>query len=376
MRLGVNTLFMVPKEVGGTEAYLRNVLKAIATFRPDVSLTLFTNSENDATLRSDLQDFPQASFIKINVTAARCFMRFFREQVELPARAKAAGIDLLWSPGYTALFKAPCKQVVTIHDMQHKECPETMCRRSRLATDFLVKYAARRCHAILTTSEYSKQQIAKYTGRRASDIFVAHLGTEIPPPQSDSDEPPKGIPVPTDKPFLLCIANTYPHKNIPALVNAFAFLMGSIPHNLVVLGRPRLGETDLRESIERIGRDRIFRIEWLPWDKVQWLYKKADIFVLPSLCEGFGLPLLEAMAAGTPVVTTRRGAIPEVAGEHAIYADPPEPPELSRLIRDVAAWPVEKRAAWTRAARDWASGFTWERTALKTIACFEYVLAG
>ena len=142
MRIGVNTLFYIPGEVGGSETYLRQTLRAMVEARPDVEIVLFTNIENDETLRKDMAGQKQVSFAKMNLRAMNRYARIIREQVELPGMVRKAGVDVLWSPGYTACLTTNCPQVVTIHDMQFRNHAEDMNWKEWLATAFLVTASA------------------------------------------------------------------------------------------------------------------------------------------------------------------------------------------------------------------------------------------
>lgn len=373
MYIGVNTLFMIPGEVGGAETYLRESLKALVR-RPGVSLVLFTNRENDAVLRDDLAGSGNAEFRKLSVTASRRPERIIREQVELPVRVRRANIDLLWSPGYTAPLLCRVPQVVSVLDMQYKRHPEDLSTVARLTTDFLVKSACRVCAGVVAISEFSKQEVIRYTSADAGKVFVVHAGVSSAFGDNGGQAPiVDGVAL--EEPYLLCVANSYPHKNLPTLVDAFSQVADSIPHRLVLVGKPRLGEAELQRRLDQAPRGRVMRLQGVSPGELKWLYQHAGLFVLPSVYEGFGLPVVEAMVAGVPVITSRRASLPEVGGDHACYADPPQADEFASRIREVAAWTQAARSEWTEAARAWALTFSWDASAEALHLCFERVLA-
>lgn len=370
-RIGVNTLFFIPGEVGGSETYLRRTLSAMAKNFPGVDLVLFTNLENEPTFRKDLASHPQVYYHQLHFRASNRYMRIVREQTELPVAVKKRGVHVLWSPGYTAPFFCPCPQVATIHDMQYKTHPEDLSCLARITTDILVRAAVRRSDRIITCSEFSKSEVIRFTGAEEQKIHAIHLGVDPQFAAMLEEETGKQIsslnPV-ADKPFILSVANTYPHKNLHKLIDAFRQIMDRIEHRLVLVGLPRLGEDRVKASLSRISDpSRVVRLSGLTQPQLIALYRGADLFVFPSLYEGFGLPVLEAMAVGTPVVTTRMGSIPEVGGRNVLYADPPKSEQIAIHILEILHWEESRRSRWLESARKRAGTFSWTETAQKTM---------
>ncbi len=318
MHIGVNALFLIPGEVGGSETYLCKTLEAICRRFSAIKMTVFTNIENHSMLFSLLSRYPNASMSLLNFKAGNRFFRILREQTELPVRARKAGIDVLWSPGYTAPVLAPCPQVLSILDMQYRRYPEDLTRIARTVTDLLIKCAERCVQQFITISQFSKSEIIHFTTIPQDKIHVTPLATEN---ENNSQKTKAELFGDTSKwmksskPYILAVANSYPHKNLHTLVESFSQLENRIPHRLVIVGKPRLGERHLIESLSRISNpERVIRIHGVPRSDLFSLYRCADLFVLPSLYEGFGLPILEAMMCEIPVITTKMGAIPEVGG--------------------------------------------------------------
>lgn len=371
MHVGINALFLIPSRVGGTETYLRQTLGALARGSADVEFTVFTNRENDDVLRRDAAALPNVAFFPMRFHAANRVSRIVREQTRLVRAVRRRLLDVLWSPGYTSPMAHTCPQVVTIPDLQYKRHPEDLPWIGRVVTDLLVQKACRSRCPILTLSEFSKREILQFTQARAEDIHVTPLGVD---PAFGQPPPPGALARTLDGrgggtfPYLLTVANTYPHKRVHLAVEAFSRLAPSIPHHLVIVGIAGLGERRVRDSLRQCpARDRVHRFERVSRPELVALYHGADAFVFPSVYEGFGLPVAEALAAGTPVVATREAAIPEVGGEAACYVAEPSADALAAEVRRVLGWDAATRRSRVEAGRAWSARFDWERAAERTL---------
>ena len=367
IHIGVNALFLIPGEVGGSETYLCKTLDAIGRNHHDVKITLFTNLENHSLLNSLFSRYTQINFYRLNFNASNRFVRILREQFELPFKVKQAGIDVLWSPGYTAPAVVHCPQAVTILDMQYKWYPEDLTWLSRITTDLLLKIAGFRAQRFLTISEFSKSEIIHFVNIPKEKIHVTYLAADdFGQGNLTKVEVSKTVSkwIPNNKKYLLTIANSYPHKNLHSLIDAFGKIINQIPHQLVIVGKPRLGEKLVKKNLANLSEpNRVIRISGLNRKELIALYKGADLFVFPSLYEGFGLPVLEAMMCKVPVVTTTKASIPEVGGDFVVYVHEPSPRSLADTILDVLAWHLNKRSDFTNKAKRWAERFSWEKTA-------------
>jgi glycosyltransferase involved in cell wall biosynthesis len=365
MRIGVNTLFMVPRDVGGTEVYLRMNLQEMSKSFPDHTFVLFTTEENDAVFRSDLLEHKNVEFRKIRIRAANRPVRIVAEQTILPIHAMRADLDVLWSPGYTAPFFSSCPQVVTIHDLQYLSFPEDMKWLERKTLDFLVRGACRKCCRILTVSQFSKDELVRHGFADSQKIDVVYEGVDkkfCRPQAQLSPEERKFIP--PDTPYILCVAHTYPHKQVHLLVEAFGLIQNKIPHHLVLIGKARRGEDKVQEALKNIGeRSRVHRFFGLEARDIIEVFHQADLFVLPSIYEGFGLPVLEAMIAGIPVVTTRSASIPEVGGDLVNYVKEVSGPGFAESIMSYLSLTQERKEAMISSATERAKKFCWRSSA-------------
>ncbi|MCL4693021.1 MAG: glycosyltransferase family 4 protein [Candidatus Hydrogenedentes bacterium] len=189
-------------------------------------------------------------------------------------------------------------------------------------------------------------------------IFVAHSAL------SGLFEFPQ--PCPVEKPYLLYIANTYPHKNAPRLVRAFDRVANQIPHRLVICGQPREGEPPTHPRVDRIHH--------IPYEDLIGLVQGADLMVIPSLYEGFGRPVVEAQEAGTRVIAANNASIPEIGGEGATYFDATTDEGIARAILAALSESAEERQRYVDAGRRNAKRFTWEACARQTLAAFHHAL--
>ena len=233
LKVGVNTLFLIPGEVGGSETYLREVLRCAVPRYPDVEWILFTNDENHASFEQAFSGSPSVRLWPLRFAARNRPARIIREQLQLPWAAKRAGVDVLWSPGYTAPVMAHCPQVVSVLDMQYREFPEDLSPVALWATRLLVPAAVRVARRVITLSEFGRGQIVRYTGAAPERIVPIHLaaGPEFGVPVIGGSGAPS-----LPKPYILCVANTYPHKNVHTLVEAFGQVMEEFPVDLVLVG--------------------------------------------------------------------------------------------------------------------------------------------
>ena len=358
LRLGVNALFYLPGEVGGSETYLLESLRALAR-RPDrPDLVLFTNAENDRLLRAE---FPAAEAVPSGIAAANRFARILAEQFQLPRLVRRARPDVLWSPGYTAPAFCACPQVVSILDVQYKRFPQDVSWLAARAMDVLYPLAARRAAAVVAISEFAKTEAVRFLGVPPEKVTTTLLAAD-PAFGEPAGPPPAEV---AGVPYLLCVAHTYPHKNVALLVRAFNRLAAEIPHRLVLMGKARFGEPAVVAALEDSPPGRVVRFPGLPWRELIALYRHADWFVFPSLYEGFGLPVLEAMRAGAPVLTTREASIPEIGGECVCYADGRDEAAFAAALRAALALPAAERARLVAAAQARAASFTWDASAEK-----------
>lgn len=271
--------------------------------------------------------------------------------------------DVYFFPHYDAPLLLPPRSVVTVQDLIHFRVPEAFPATKRAAAGLLLRRVASRARRILVSSSSTRTDLVERLPRSASRIEVIPLGVggAMPDPlPADSGCLPK-------VPFLLCVGNRKRHKNLRAAVETLALLREALPDlRLVVAGRsfPEW-QAVVRRARELGVGDRLEEREGASDAELGALYRGAEALLFPSYYEGFGLPLLEAMAAGCPVIASRRASIPEVVGEAALLVHPDDHRAMAdavlRLHRDPAL-----RSELIRRGRDRAAQLPWERTARET----------
>ena len=359
LRIGVNALYLIPGGVGGTEIYLRALLPALAQIDPVNQYFVFTNRETGPDLVPAAPNFihaPQAFH------AASRPARILWEQTALPLAAARLRLDVMLNPGFTAPLLCPCPQVTVFHDLQHKRHPEYFRWFDRPFWRFFLYWAARRSAALIAIS-----------GATAADLrrFYPRL------PESKIHIVPQGVdPVfgairlrRRPEPFLLAVSTLHPHKNLDGLLRAFALFRRTHPDfRLVVCGMHGFFSGPLHELRQSLGLEEAVDFPgWIPRDQLYHLYARAWAFVYPSHFEGFGLPVLEAMAAGIPMACSNIEPMAGLAGGAAVKFDPGDVDAIAAAMRRITE-DHTLRAQLAEAGPLQAAKFSWKVTAEGTLS--------
>ncbi len=294
----------------------------------------------------------------------------------LPLGAARRGIDLLHVPTGLAPLRSPCPTVLSILDVFVLSMPHHFPFWQRTHSGYVLPRAARNAAAILTISEYSKAEIVTHLDVDPDRVTVTYLDAHpafqvLEAGRVDSVRALLGL----DRPYLLAVGTLEPRKNLPRLLEAFAAVKAhGYPHQLAHVGGAGWLFDEVFESMGRLGlADDVVFLGRQPLDVLAALYNGAMALVYPSLGEGFGLPVLEAMRCACPVITSNRSSLPEVIGEAGLLVDPLEPGEIATAIERVMT--DEDLAA--RMRHDGLSRsrrFSWERCASETLAVYRAAL--
>lgn len=299
------------------------------------------------------------------------------EQLVVPWAAK--GCDLLHIPHYNAplLHRGPL--LVSILDLIHITDPVySRSIRSWVYARPMLNMVARKAEHIVTLSEYSKAQIVERLRVRAEKVTAIYCGVSAKFRCADRKEAHAAVSeaLGIQEPYLLFVGSLKPHKNISTLLQAFMLLHQrlDIPQRLLIVGDDTRWKSLLVEECSRLGiQDATTFVPHVSQELLPKVYAGADLLVMPSTIEGFGLPVLEAMASGTPVVCSRAASLPEVAGEAALYFDPASAEELAEKIEELLN-SSELQESLRAKGLECARQFTWEESTRKHVEVYRRIL--
>ena len=297
---------------------------------------------------------------RVNYRTFDAGMYSVREQVDF-MRLVPRETDLLWVPHFNVPLAYKSAMAVTVHDVFHLASADVP-RLNRLYARLLFRSVVRNARVVVCDSVFTASELRRLVGE-PQHLTVVPLGVSARWAKLQQPLPS------TEAPYLLVVGNVKPHKNLRRLVAAFALAAESIPHRLVIVGRRegmRTLDTEVEALAERLGA----RVEFTGFVSRAALEKYVAgcaALVQPSLYEGFGLPPLEAMAAGRPVAVSRAASLPEVCGPEAEYFDPLDEHSIADALRRVVQPGVLSGEAVER-RRQWARRFDWDACAAATLA--------
>lgn len=372
MKIAINTLSVTPQR-GGVKTYLINLVKSLAKVDRNNTYYLFVSPINET-----LFDIRKENFKKLHLPlySDNRISRILFEQLLFPFYIKKYKIDVLFSPGNFVTIFPRCKQVLviqgplTIRKIRDKYAPQEISWMRGFYYNIMLPISTRMADKIIPVSNDIKKHLLNQVKIPEQKIQVIYEGIDLnflKNSMSESTSP---------KPYILFLSTLFKYKNADKLLMTFAKLKNErkIPHSLVVVGRDPRNEMDKLKQIvdEEKLSDYVTFTGAVHHKKIAPLYKNADVFVYPSSVETFGLPVLEAMACGTPVVASNRMSVPEVAGDAALIVDPDNIEEMTeeiyRIITD-----EKLRESLVKKGYERVKQFTWEKTAKETLKVFEEV---
>ena len=353
LRIGVNALYLIPGAVGGTEIYLQSLLTALGEIDSENQYFLFTNRETGEALGPRQANF---TVVPQRVWAVNRVARLLWEQTKLPLAVRSLHLDVLLNPGFTAPLLCPCPQVTVFHDLQHKRHPEYFRWFDLPFWNFFLYGSIKVSRQIVAVSGATADDLRRWYRLPEAKLRTVLSGVDPVFFTLAARRSPEK--------FLLAVSTLHPHKNLDGLLRAFAeFRKQHGEYRLIVSGIHGFfsGELHaLREQLD-LGESVTFP-GWIPRQDLYDLYARADAFLYPSHFEGFGLPVLEALAAGVPSACSAVEPMDSIAAGAALKFDPKDPSAIAaamhRLVTDETLRRELAEAGPRRAAE-----FSWSTTA-------------
>lgn len=349
-RIALNGRFSGTQQPTGTQTAAFHLLDAIVQANQEYELVAFVDTRFNGIApwaSSDLVKVVEIPFQDWSRSKAQLW-----EQFALPRLSKAHGCNLIHHPMTTAAaWKNGMASLVTVCDINFLLHPEWFSRAFRMAYRFVAIPGIERADRVVAISAYVRDQVGQHLKVPANRLHMTYLGTKRLQSACVSD---------AQRPYILCVGSLQPHKNLARVIQAFQVLREEMPDvELRVVGRPQAQFSSIPELPSLLNSPGVRLLGYLSDSELADAYAGARAFCYPSLEEGFGLPVIEAMSVGTPVLTSNVSCLPEIAGPHALSVDPYSVEVISNGLRKLIQLSGAERAALAQSGREWAARFSW-----------------
>jgi len=358
MKIGINILYLIPGKVGGTETYARELLSALTKeIKSGDELVIFCGRETTKTLSS----LSKATIVTLPIYSANRPARIVAEQTILPWLCYKYKVDALFSLGYSAPFIHPFKSIVTIHDLNWYYHPEDFSRVQQFVWHWLTVISAKTANHIIAISTATAHSLMQVMQISKDHISIILHGAPV---ASKSAK----LPNTSNNPYIFSVLAGYPHKNLITLLQAFNQLHQIYPKlNLVICGlsgrsdkmnAEYIQENNLANNVQILG--------YVSQSKLEKLYRNAIVFVFPSAYEGFGIPVIESMYYGVPIVSANSSSLAEVVSYGGCLVDTFS---VDQYIKEITLLLDDRKAReiLIKNGRKRILELTWEKTANKTL---------
>lgn len=369
MRIGIDGRY-IQDHFPGIGRYTYNLVQALTKAAPEDSFVLLHNPK----LVNTRYDLGTLQSPNLEIVAVEVPTFSLAEQWRLPSIVRGLRLDLFHSPYYLKPYLLPCPSVVNIYDLISRLYPEYVSSGARVIFEMAIRLAIVTSRLVISVSQSAKEDLVRLLGVPPSKVWVTPLGvdSQFKPVNEKAifnlrqkHDLPEG--------YILYLGTNKPHKNLARLVGAFA--KAKTERKLVLAGKEDPRYSEAHEVTKQLGlQDRVVFLGQVSEDDLPALYSGAALFVFPSLYEGFGLPLLEAMACGVPVISSSTSSLPEIAGQAAVMVAPLDLSQLARALERVLG-DSNLRASMHEEGLKQAAQFSWERTAVETLAVYRQVLS-
>lgn len=382
MRIGIDYTSAATQSAG-IGRYTRELLRALLALPSDNRYSLFYASrsriEQSAISNQQSAISNQQSAIRRLPFHDKWLMRLWhRLQIPIPVELIVGKVDLFHSPDFTLPPTLPgVPTLLTVHDLSFIRDPDSAWPSLRAFLNKAVPRSVQRATHVLADSQATKNDLVELFGTPAGKITVLHSGVEarFAPVRDQSEIDRVCAKYQLPRPFILSVGTLQPRKNYARLIEAFASMAASIPHHLVITGGQGWLVESIFEQVKRSGLEgRVLFPGFVDDADLPALYSAAHVFALVSLYEGFGLPLLEAMACGTPVVGSNISSLPEVIGEAGLQVDPRSVDDIASALQQMIDRPeLCQRSIGLGLER--AKMFSWDKAARELLAIYDQLKA-
>ncbi|MCL4517080.1 MAG: glycosyltransferase family 4 protein [Firmicutes bacterium] len=369
MRIGIDTLSVVPNRIGGGEIYLQNLVRNLAEIDKENEYFIFATPENRGLFETTQGNFHT---LLCRVLRRPSAYRLFYQYFALPVLAWRYRLDVIHSGSILSPF-LPCRAVLTVQYLTYFDQPQLFPRLRGYLLRSLMQGSCRKASLVIAISEYTKRGVCKYFGLPEGRVVTIYHGVDRklfrPLPGANGAIFQK-LGMDRQGKYILSVGTSHSWKNIAGLVSAFALLKSRLPEDfslhLVHVGLAGTQHTELLQLIKNLGlAGQVVLPGYVPHEEMPDLYRGAALLVFPSFGESFGLPILEAMACGVPVIASDRTAMPEVAGEASLAVNPEDTGMLAEAMRKVLQDEIFRKELVARGLNR-AALFSWEETARQT----------
>ncbi len=341
-------------KTSGIGTYLRNTLPGVIEAFPEKEFCLLGTESVLATLEG-------ASRNNVRLVEVNAPMYSLAEQLELKRKIPKE-TSLFWATHYNIPLLYRGRMMVTVYDLFHLAMPKLVGGLHKgLYAKVMFNAVRRKASAIITISHFTKKELVRFVGEGLQEIHPIHLGVDESWFNIQRANNPYG------KPYLLYVGNVKPHKNLSTLIRAYGSLVDKIPHDLVIIGEKEgfiTGDKIVASEAAKLG-NRVHFTGYLEDKLMRQYFAHADVFVFPSLYEGFGLPPLEAIAAGCPVIVSEAASLPEVCGDAVLYCNPYKYEDIAKKIMEILNNESLRNELRNKGIAH-AHKFTWEKCCIET----------
>ncbi|MBI2865629.1 MAG: glycosyltransferase family 4 protein [Chloroflexi bacterium] len=366
MRIGIDGRY-IQDHFPGIGRYTYNLVRGLSRASPEDTFVVFNNPKLD----NRRYDIPRLAAPNVILRLADVPTFSMQEQTRLPSLIAKEKVAVFHSPYYIKPYRHRVPSVVTIHDVSSSLYPEYLPSvQARLVFEATTRLAITTSLIVIVDSQAAKSDLMQQYSVPPDKIRVIHLAAD-----EFDDGRPSVLPACLQGlRYVLYLGINKPHKNLGRLIQAWAKL--DVPHKLVLAGKEDLRYPEARQEVEAHGLgDKVIFLGEVDEDEMPAVYRGADLFVFPSLNEGFGLPVLEAMKSGVPVIASQTSSLPEIVGDAGILVNPYDPNEMAMAIQ-FALTNDSLREELRQKSLQQARKFSWERTARETLAVYREAASG